>query len=69
MLYESAKQNVHGDKFRPKWTGPYYIHNILGKGAYQIRNLEGKVLKRSINVERLKMYHDRPEWEPIVYIE
>jgi hypothetical protein len=68
LLYDSAKKNVHGDKFRPKWNGPYYIHNTLGKGAYQLRTMDGKVLKRSVNVDRLKAYYDRSAWEPIVFI-
>ena len=35
LLYESAKAKVHGDKFREKWKGPYYVHKVLGLGAYK----------------------------------
>jgi hypothetical protein len=69
LLYESAKAKVHGDKFREKWTGPYYIHEVLGLGAYKLRTIEGNVLKRTTNTERLKLYYERPLWEPIIYIE
>ena len=51
LLYESAKAKVHGDKFREKWTGPYYIHDINAPGAYKLRTMDDKVLKRIINTD------------------
>src|SRR6185436_10067258 len=30
ILYDAAKQNVHGDKFTLRWTGPYRIYKKLG---------------------------------------
>ncbi|CAG8652534.1 9790_t:CDS:2, partial [Diversispora eburnea] len=30
ILYDAVKQNVHGDKFTQRWTGPYYIHRKIG---------------------------------------
>jgi transposase InsO family protein len=68
LLYESAKAKVHGDKFREKWTGPYYIHDINGSGAYKLRTMEDKILKRYINTDRLKKYYERPIWEPQIII-
>lgn len=68
LLYESAKAKVHGNKFREKWTGPYYIHDSITPGAYKLRTLEGKVLRRTINTDRLKRYFERPIWEPQIYI-
>ena len=68
LLYEAAKAKVHGDKFREKWTGPYYIHDIVVSGAYKLRTMENKILKRTINTERLKKYHERSLWSPQIYI-
>ena len=58
LLYESAKAKVHGDKFREKWTGPYYIHDINAPGVYKLRTMDDKVLRRIINTDRLKRYHE-----------
>jgi hypothetical protein len=68
LLYESAKAKVHGDKFREKWTGPYYIHDITAPGAYKLRTMDDKVLRRVINTDRLKRYFERPIWEPHIQI-
>ena len=68
LLYESAKAKVHGDKFREKWTGPYYIHDIVAAGAYKLRTLDDKILRRTINTDRLKRYYERPIWEPQIII-
>ena len=58
----------HSSKLEPKWKGPLYIHEIIGKGAYKLRTLEGKVLKAPSNVINLKLYKDKLEWEPKIYI-
>lgn len=68
LLYESAKAKVHGDKFREKWTGPYYVHEVNSTGAYKLRTMDGKVLKRNVNTDRLKRYFERPIWEPQIII-
>jgi hypothetical protein len=68
LLYESAKAKVHGDKFREKWTGPYYIHDIITSGAYKLRTMDDKVLRRTVNTDRLKRYYERPVWEPHIII-
>jgi Integrase zinc binding domain/Integrase core domain len=30
LLYDAAKQNVHGDKFTLRWKGPYVVKKVLG---------------------------------------
>ena len=47
-------QHWHHDKFGEKWKGPFYIHEVYGKGAYKLRTLEGKVLKNPYNGDHLK---------------
>jgi hypothetical protein len=68
LLYESAKAKVHGDKFREKWKGPFYIHNISAPGAYKLRTMEDKIVKRTVNTDRLKRYHERPVWEASIVV-
>jgi hypothetical protein len=69
LLYKSNEENIHGDKFREMWTGPFYIQKKLGNGAYQLRDPENNVIKKLINGARLKKYHAKPNWESIIYIE
>jgi Integrase zinc binding domain/Integrase core domain len=38
ILYDASKQNVHGDKFTLRWTGPYYIHKRIGDKTVILRD-------------------------------
>ena len=58
LEFRSQDQNIYGDKFRPKWDGPYYIDTVLGKGAYILKTLDGKIFQnRPVHGNRLKLYH------------
>ena len=70
LLRESAQENVHGDKFRSKWSGPYLIHQVWKNGSYKLRDTDSpRVLRTPINGDRLKKYWDRPAWNPQILIE
>jgi Integrase zinc binding domain/Integrase core domain len=56
VLLKDEQQN---NKLMSKWKGPYKVHKDNGKGAYKLRNQEGRVLKASQNVKRLKRYNRR----------
>ena len=38
ILYDTSKQNVHGDKFTLRWTGPYYVHKKLDDKTVILRD-------------------------------
>ncbi|GJS23448.1 reverse transcriptase domain-containing protein [Tanacetum coccineum] len=38
----------------PKWEGPYEVTEALGKGAYKLRDRDGKQLPRTWNISNLK---------------
>ena len=57
LLFKSQLRGKQ--KLEERWTGPYYVHEVLSNGAYKLRTLEDKVLKAPINAERLKIYHPR----------
>lgn len=57
LLYQSQLRGKQ--KLQERWKGPYYVHEILGNGAYKLRTTEGKILKVPVNSERLKLYHQR----------
>ncbi|GJR86068.1 reverse transcriptase domain-containing protein [Tanacetum coccineum] len=41
-------------KLVPKWEGPYEVTEALGKGAYKLRDRDGKQLPRTWNISNLK---------------
>ena len=68
LLRDAAKEKQWSGKLRPKWKGPYYIHNIIGKGVYKLREIDEKVLRTSYNVKLLKKYYDRRDKEPVIFV-
>ena len=57
LLKDAAKEKQWSEKLAPKWKGPYYIHDEIGKGAYKLRTLNGKVLEASHNIKHIKEYY------------
>ncbi|KAL0295222.1 UNVERIFIED_CONTAM: hypothetical protein Sradi_6845600 [Sesamum radiatum] len=44
-------------KLDPTWEGPYKVTCIIGRGAYELEDLEGRPLSRPWNVHNLKRYY------------
>ena len=69
LEYRSEKENVFGDKFSSRWKGPFIIHQVLNNGSYILRSLDGQIYQdRPAHGNRLKLYHQRPDWYPMVVI-
>jgi hypothetical protein len=45
MLVDSWLMKQHGQKFNPKWKGPYVMHKVFDNGTYELSTPEGSVLK------------------------
>ena len=58
LLKEAYKDNQKSGKLSQNWKGPYYIHEIYGKGAYRIKTLDGKILKGTQNIRNIKTYYE-----------
>ena len=61
LYYRALLDKQWSEKLSPKWKGPFYIHAIIGNGAYKLRDLQGNVLKTPVNGSLLKRYYDR-QW-------
>src|ERR1044071_8827982 len=48
LLKDTAKEKQWSGKLSQKWKGPYYVHQIIGKGAYKLRDMDGRVLKAKV---------------------
>ncbi|GKE49268.1 reverse transcriptase domain-containing protein, partial [Tanacetum coccineum] len=56
LVYRS-NDDIHaedGGKLGPKWEGPYEVTGALGKGAYKLKDCNGKLLPLTWNVRNLK---------------
>ena len=57
VLLENSKQKERkGGKLQERWLGPYSISRSLGKGLYELKTLNGSVMKKKANINRLKVY-------------
>ena len=54
--------------FGEKWLGPYKVVQIYDYGAYVLEDEMG-VMTKPINGDRMKLYFERKNLEPIVVIE
>ncbi|KAL0439133.1 UNVERIFIED_CONTAM: hypothetical protein Slati_2396300 [Sesamum latifolium] len=43
-------------KLDPTWEGPYKVTGIIGRGAYELEDLEGRPLPRPWNIHNIKKY-------------
>ncbi|XP_076887044.1 uncharacterized protein LOC143537075 [Bidens hawaiensis] len=41
-------------KLAPTWEGPYQIDEVLGKGAYKLKRMDGTLIPRTWNVAQLR---------------
>ncbi|XP_070026012.1 uncharacterized protein [Nicotiana sylvestris] len=55
-VFQSAKAANTG-KLSLSWEGPYKIHGIAGKGAYELETMDDKILPSHWNVVHLKRYY------------
>ena len=44
-------------KFRPNWSGPYFIRELIPKGATWLMDLDGNRFLEPTNVDQLKRYY------------
>src|SRR6185436_5637918 len=60
IQYDAAKQNVHGDKFTLRWTGPYYIHRKIGDKTVILRDkADPDKLSSPITTSLIKHYKQK----------
>ena len=57
MLKNMANSHRMWGKMDCTWKGPYTIKEVVGKGRYQLKSKDGRVLKKLYNGVLLKEYH------------
>ncbi|XP_015942775.1 uncharacterized protein LOC107468047 [Arachis duranensis] len=54
---ETARKPPSHSKLAATWDGPYRVRQVIGKGAYQLEELDGTTLPSTWNVTSLKKYY------------
>ncbi|XP_074342101.1 uncharacterized protein LOC141679519 [Apium graveolens] len=44
-------------KFADTWDDPYFIDDVVGRGAYRLSIMDGTQIPRARNASHLKLYH------------
>jgi len=68
LLKESYKEKQYTGKLSDNWKGPYYIYEVIGRGAYRLKTLDGKILKGTQNVKNLKGYNNPRRLEIQIHV-
>ena len=45
------------EKFRPSWSGPYFIRELILEGVAWLIDLDGNRFSEPTNVDQLKKYY------------
>ena len=61
LVENTADKQRKGGKLNPAWFGPYIISKPMGKGIYELSNKRGEVIRKKVNVNRLKLYIQRSD--------
>ena len=65
LLHETWLDSQMGHKGALRWTGPYIVHRQLHDTTYQLRELDGTVMRGSIAANRLKVFYYREEHQTV----
>ena len=65
LLHETWLDSQMGNKGALRWTGPYIVHRQLRDTTYQLRELDGTVMRGSVAANRLKIFYYREEHQTI----
>ena len=65
LLHETWLDSQMGHKGALRWTGPYIVHRQLRDTTYQLRELDGTVMRGSVAANRLKVFYYREEHQTV----
>ncbi|GES82982.1 enzymatic polyprotein, putative [Rhizophagus clarus] len=68
LVEQTYLRNNMSAKLENQWIEPYYIHNVLDQNVYKLRHMNGKLVKRIIHENRLKIYIEQ-YLEPLILLE
>ena len=69
LLHETWLDSQMGNKGALRWTGPYIVHRKVQNTTYQLRELDGTVMRGSVAANRLKIFYYREEHQTVRTVE
>ncbi|RDX67749.1 Tf2-11, partial [Mucuna pruriens] len=57
LVLRKITRKGESNKLSPLWEGPFRIMEEVGRGAYRLEQLDGKVVPRTWNASSLRMYY------------
>ena len=69
LLENTYQKQRKGGKMEPLWLGSFHINRCLGKGLYELKNMNGEVMKKKANINCLKFYKQKQKTFPPHYQE
>jgi len=69
LLHETWLDSQMGNKGALRWTGPYIVHRKLRDMTYQLRELDGTVMRGSVAANHLKIFYYRKEHQTVRTVE
>ena len=57
LKYNRRRDTRMGDKLQPRYTGPFKIAEVLGRGVYRLKDGDAE-LKQAVNATNLKLWVD-----------
>ncbi|GMH36450.1 hypothetical protein BSKO_04318 [Bryopsis sp. KO-2023] len=59
LVRNNLGDGVHGQKFEPKWKGPYRVRQKKGNRLFELETIEGVKIKGVFHHDRLRQYFKR----------
>ena len=69
LLHETWLDSQMGHKGALRWTGPFIVHRKLQDTTYQLRELDGTVMRGSVAANRLKIFYYREVHQTVRTVE
>ena len=52
-----VQSNKNRHKLSPPWEGPYVIAEVLRRGTYKLKTIDGEVFINAWNIEQLRGFY------------
>jgi len=69
LLHETWLDSQMGHKGALQWTGPYIVHHQLHDMTYQLRELDGTVMRGSVAANHLKVFYYREKHQTVCTVQ
>ena len=66
LVHQTRRDMEFSKKVGSRWAGPYVVVRRFESGSYQIRELDGAVIKEAVAANRIKLFYYRESQQEIL---